>query len=248
MTTTIRHLLSITAVALSFPSLAQESEPLRWTLEEFRTRCIPLWDDDVAVEGGGCTVAEFGEIAELGGSTFYYARYHDRRVPDGLGLIDPHREFNVLVILASDPPDRELATVFHVRGDGYGSLTYLAPKLLRTQRGPILYLEGRGPGGSDGQYDNHEYWLWQSGEWVLLDALSWVYALRERMPDGYRVGVWDLAPALETMTYVTSGYRAGDSRAHPTGGTFTIRFAWDDLTLRVASIEHDPNPDGASTD
>ena len=147
-----------------------------------------------------------------------------------------------MVLLRSDPPNRDEAAVFHVRKPEGGSLVFLAPELIRTQRGPILCLEGRGPGGGDAQYNNHEYWLWRSGGWVLLDALSWVYALRDRLPDGYSMAVWNLAPALETMTYVTEAYRGGASSARPiVDGTFTIRFVWDDLTLRVASIEHDPN-------
>ncbi|MYD97492.1 MAG: hypothetical protein F4X98_08915 [Gammaproteobacteria bacterium] len=242
--TTIRCLLSVTAVILGLVPLAEEAEPLRWTLDEFRTRCIPLWSDEPTAKGDDCTVAEFGEIVELDGSTFYYARYHDGRAPDP-GWFQTLGEFNVLVILRSDPPDREAATVFHVRkpGNDYGYLTHFAPELIRTQRGPILYLKALGPGGSDGQYDNHQYWLWRSGGWVLLDALSWVYALRERMPNGYSLGgIRNLAPALETMNYATDAYRAGDSRAEPTGGTVTIYFEWDDLTLQVARFEHDPNP------
>lgn len=245
MTTRIRHFLLITPAALSIVVRAQEAQPIRWALDEFQTRCIPLWSDHPTVEEEDCTVAEFGEIATLDESTFYFARYHDRSqpIPDEL---QPYvvTEFNVLVILRSDPPNLEEATVIHVRTDeAYGFMTHLAPELLQTDRGPILYLAGRGLGAGRSQYDKDEYWLWQSDTWVPLDVHSWIYDFRDRMSDGFRLnGIGDLATALGTMTYVDSAvHRDGDAMCCASGGTIWIHFEWDDLTLRVVSFEHDPS-------
>lgn len=246
MATLIRQFLLIAAGALSISAHAQEAEPLQWPLDEFRTRCIPLWTDDPNVEVEDCTVAEFGEIAELDGSRFYYARYHDRTrpIPDEIQLPSV-TEFNALVILRMDQPNRQNATVFHVRKQDSGSWfeTFHAPKLLQTDRGPILHLAGRGLGAGRSQYDRHQYWLWRSGTWVALDVLSWIYEFRGQMPDGFGLGgIGDLATALRTMTYVDTWVRRdGDYMCCPTGGTIRIQFEWDDLTLRVLSFEHDPD-------
>ena len=68
------------------------------------------------------------------------------------------------------------------------------------------------------------------------------------MPAGFRLnGIGDLTSALRTMTYVDNAVlRDSDCMACPSGGTVRIQFEWDDLTLRVVSLEHDP--DGQSPD
>ena len=245
MTTVFRLFLLITAAAVSTPVRAQEAEPIRWGLEEFRTRCIPLWSDYPTVEEEDCTVADFGEIVELDGSTFYFARYHDRSrpFPDELPSYMVI-EFNVLVILRSDPPNLEDATVVHVRRheEEYGFLTILAPELLQTDRGPILYLAGRGLGSGTSQYKYDEYWLWRSGTWLPLDMHGWFNVFWDRILEGFWLsGIFDLATALSTMTYVAPVHSDEDAQCCPSGGTIWIHFEWDDLTLRVVSFEHDPS-------
>ena len=246
MTTPFLQFLLITTAAVVLSARAQEAEPLRWTLEEFRTRCIPLWTNDPTVEAEDCTVAEFGEIAELDGVRFHYARYHDRRRPiPNWSTLAPVTEFNALVILRMDPPDRDEATVFHVRKQTEDSWfdTFDAPELLQTDRGPILYLLGRGLGAGMSQYGYDEYWLWQPGTWVPLDVHGWGYTARERMPAGFWLAGIDsteLTRAMTTMTYVSYVLRDDDAMCCPSGGTVRIQFEWDDLTLRVVSLEHDP--------
>ena len=239
----IRQFL-VFGAAVSCVSTHAEDTELVGTLEEFQSDCIPLWPDAPATMAEDCTVAEFREIVRLDESTFYFARYHDRTrpVPDGVGL-PPSNEFNALVLIRADGPEGGEATVVHVRKPDEGSYwrEFLAPEVLRTGRGLVLYLAGRGLGDSHSQYGYDEYLLWQSGTWVELDVHSWVYRLRERMPDGYRLkGIFDLAPSLETLKYVsTAVLREGDGDCCPTGGTVSIRFYWDDLTLRVENFEHD---------
>ena len=237
-------LVPMAVAALAIAADAQEPEPLRWTLEAFQTRCIPLRANDPTIETEDCKVAEFGEFAELDGWTFYYARYHDRGAPvPNWGTGAPVKEFNALVAMGVDPVDRDQATVFHVRKyedyGGYPSVIFAAPVLLQTGRGPILYLQGFGPGALQFEYD--QYWLWQFGTWVALDTDGWLKDISEQMPDGfYLYGVGDLRTALSTLTYVRAARREEDAMCCATGGTLTIRFEWDDLTLRVASFEHDP--------
>lgn len=55
-------------------SHAEGAEAPRWTLDKFRTSCIPIWSEEAAA---ACEVAEFGEVAKLGGSTLYFALYDD---------------------------------------------------------------------------------------------------------------------------------------------------------------------------
>lgn len=237
----MRRFLVFGAAVCGMSTHAEEAKPLVRTLEEFRSHCIPLWPDAPTTLAGDCTVAEFGELVQLDGSTFYFARYHDRTrpTPDSVGL-PPSTEFNALVLIRADPAEGGEGTVVHVR-KREGLDEFLAPVLLRTARGPVLYLAGRGIGDSHSQYGYDEYLLWQAGTWVELDVHSWVYGVRNLMPDGYRLkGIIDLAPSLETLEYVsTSVLRDGDGDCCPTGGTVSIRFYWDDLTLRVASFEHD---------
>ena len=245
-TPTLGILLTATAFG-TLPVYAQEAAPLRWTLEEFRTRCIPLWSDDPTAEAEDCTVAEFGEIAELDGSTFYFARYHDRPlpVPEGVEMLRLG-EFNALVILRADPTNREEATVLHVRKREqyafYQPLHFHAPELIQTDRGQVLYLRGSGLGDGAFQYQYDQYWLWRSGTWVPLDVHGWNDTMRERMPDGFGLGGihGDIPRALRTLTYDAPVRRDGDYDCCPTGGTIKIQFEWDDLTLRVVSFEHDP--------
>lgn len=239
----IRYFLVFGAAVSGMPAHAEEARPLVRTLEEFRSHCIPLWPDAPTTLAGDCTVAEFGELVQLDGSTFYFARYHDRRrpIPDSVGL-PPSTEFNALVLIRADPAEGGEGTVVHVRKleehDYWGE--FLAPKVLRTSLGPVVYLAGRGLGGGHSQYSYDEYLLWRSGTWVELDVHSWVRGVRAGMPDGYRLqGVYDLAPSVETLEYVGSVLRDGDSNCCPTGGTVSIRLYWNNLTLRVASFEHD---------
>lgn len=240
----IRRFLVFGAAISAMPAHAEEALPLVRTLEEFRSHCIPLWSDAPTTLAGDCTVAEFGELVQLDGSAFYFARYHDRTrpIPDAVGL-PPSTEFNAVVLIRADPAEGGEGTVVHVRKLEEHSYwgEFLAPKVLRTGPGLVLYLAGRGLGDSHSQYDYDEYLLWRSGTWVELDVHSWVYGVRKRMPDGYRLkGIIDLAPSLETLKYVsTSVLRDGDGDCCPTGGTVSIRFYWDDLTLRVESFEHD---------
>ena len=238
----IRRTLVFGAAVCSMPAHAEEAGPLVRTLEAFRSHCIPLWPDAPATLAGECTVAEFRELARLDGSTFYFARYHDRTrpIPDSDGL-PPNTEFNALVLIRADSAEGGEGTVVHVRKpeehDYWGDFS--APKVLRTGLGLVLYLAGRGLGGGHSQYGYDEYLLWRGGTWVELDVYSWVYGVRAAMPDGYRLqGIYDLAPSLETLEYVGSVLRDGDSDCCPTGGTVSIRFYWDDLKLRVASFEH----------
>ena len=143
------------------------------------------------------------------------------------------------------------ATVFHVRKheEQYGYLTNLAPELLQNDRGPILYLAGRGLGSGRSQYRNDEYWLWRSGTWLPLDVHGWYIDFRDRMPDGFiHWGLVYLATALSTMTYVDAIHRDEDAMCCPSGGTIRIHFEWDDLELRVAGFEHDPSVQFQFTD
>jgi len=107
----MRRFLVFGATISGMPAHAEEALPLVRTLEEFRSHCIPLWSDAPATLAGDCTVAEFGELVQLDGSTFYFARYHDRTrpTPDSVGL-PPSTEFNALVLIRADPAEgRELA-------------------------------------------------------------------------------------------------------------------------------------------
>ena len=145
------------------------------------------------------------------------------------------RNFLVITVAA-------LSIVVRAQEAAYAFMTHLAPELLQTDCGPILYLAGRGPGSGSSQYDNDEYWLLQSDTWVPLDVLGWVYDFRDRMPDGFSLhGIGDLATGLSTMTYVDAVHRDGDAMCCASGGTIWIHFEWDDLTLRVESFEHDPS-------
>ncbi|MYD96014.1 MAG: hypothetical protein F4X98_01330 [Gammaproteobacteria bacterium] len=228
-------------VAVGGLSHGQEAEPLRWALDEFRTRCIPLWGD---VPNSDCTVAEFGEVAELDGSTFYFAVYDDRSAPVPDWATSWSRQANAVVLFRAERPDLQTAIVLHVRKPDreYGQRAYRAPELLRTDLGPVFYLQGYGSGDGSFQFQYDEYWLWRSGSLVALDVHGWLYPTRERMPSGFSLkGIGDLRDALQTLRYVSGDVaRDGDGDCCPTGGTVSIRFEWDGLSLRVADFEHDP--------
>ena len=220
---------------------AQDAEPLRWTLDEFRTRCVPLWSDEPHPE---CRVAEFGEVAVLDGSTLHFAVYDDPAMPIPIWGASGWRQRNALLLLKADHPDPEVATVFHIRKPerGDGLIMYNAPEVIETDLGSVLFLRGSGSGDGSFQFQYDEHWLWRSGTLVPLDVHGWLHPMRERMPDGFALkGIGDLRDALRTLTYVSRDVAVdGDGDCCPSGGTLRIRFEWDVLTLRIESFEHDP--------
>ena len=58
MTTPTLGLLLTATAFVNLSAFAQEAAPLGWTLEEFRTRCIPLWSNEPTAVAEDCTVAE----------------------------------------------------------------------------------------------------------------------------------------------------------------------------------------------
>jgi len=242
----VRGFLAVAAAMSSVVAIAQNSEPeaLRWSLEEFQSTCIPLWPDELTEGGGDCTVAEFGEIGEFDGVRYYYARYHDdsRYRPEDVLVFAI--EFNALVLLRADSADDRMASVFHVRQQWENDWhqIYRKPEIIQTDHGSILYSQGLGAGWSGQQFSHDRYWLWRSGDWVEIDVHGWLPTMREQVPDGFQLGgIYELAQALPTMTYEISARRDGDATCCPSGGTIRIQFEWDDLTLRVASFEHEPD-------
>ncbi|MYE84376.1 MAG: hypothetical protein F4X36_21510 [Gammaproteobacteria bacterium] len=227
--------------ALGGMSHAQGAEPLRWALDEFRTRCVALWSDEPHPE---CRVAEFGEVAVLDGWTLFFAVYDDPAMPILIMGTSGWRQRNALVLLKADRLDPQEATVLHIRKPerGDGPIMYHVPEVIETELGPVLFLRGTGSGDGSFQFEYDEHWLWRSGALVPLDVHGWLYPMRERMPDGFALkGIGDLRDALRTLTYVSRDVAvAGDLDCCPSGGTLRIRFEWDDLTLRVESFEHDP--------
>ena len=205
----IRYGMLPAAFILSVAATAQDAEPvqadLNWTLDEYRTRCVPIWSEEslelVGVDGG-CAVAEFGEIVTLDGFKFYYALYNDdkRFIPDNLfpdedpevwinSLRDGQwvTEFTALALFKEDTEIRERATMFHLRKQrnrpsGFTQvLTFAAPEIIQADIGLIMYLRGFGCCDGMSQYGFDEYWLWRDGDWIQLDPHSWFRSARERL-------------------------------------------------------------------
>ncbi len=254
------------ALFLSVSIVAQDAEPeyvnLNWTLEEYQTRCIPIWSEEeleLAVVDGGCTVGKFGDIAELDGSRFYYALYNDDK--KSLPRVDPpddieaeirrlrdenwRTESTALAIFKATAEDRERATVVHLRKQGripYGSLQiepFTEPELIQTDIGPVIYLRGFGCCDGMQMYRFDEYWLWRDGDLLQVDTNAWFRSARERLrlPAGYSLnGISNLAQALPTLTYDASIWGPEDPDCCPSGGEVRIHFEWEDLTLRISSF------------
>ena len=241
----MRRTLLMIAGALAGSSEAQVAETFSWPVDEFRSRCIPLWSD---APDPDCTVAEFREFAKLDGTSFFFALYDDRSKPVPDWMTSDSQTSNALVLLSADRRDLDVATVLHVRKPKPGTepRSYRFPELIQTDLGPVFYLQGDGLGDGSFQFQYDEYWLWRAETLVPLDVHGWLYPMRERMPTGFKLkGIGDLRDALRTLSYVTSDVaRDGDADCCPTGGTVTIRFKWDHLTLRVASFEHEPRQSG----
>lgn len=181
-----RLLVLVTVSVWCGLSHAEGAKALRWTLDEFRTSCIPVWSEEPAA---ACKVAEFGEVAKLGGSTLYFALYDDPSQPNPGWASQSSRQRNVLVLLRATAPNPQEATVMHVRKPepSYVDGMFHPPELIQTDLGPVLYLRGSGHGDGRFQFQYDEHWLWRSGTLVPLDVHSWFYSMRTRMPAGFEL-------------------------------------------------------------
>lgn len=113
------------------------------------------------------------------------------------------------------------------------SLSYRPPQIIKAAAATFLYI----PIAVDGTaHENASaYFLLERGEWVPIEAATWLEDLRRRLPTGLEIrkGVW---PDLETMTAEAGLYRSGDDNASPTGGIVRIRLAIRSKHLVIDSL------------
>ncbi len=269
MFTLARSGVLFSALIVSASVIAQDLGPryaeLNWTLEEYQTRCIPIWSEEmleIAVVDGGCTVAEFGEIAQIDGFSIYYALYNDdkRFLPEYLEADDDRdvwiqnlrasenwvTESTALVLFQIGPGTQDRPTIFHLRKQerpsGFTQVeTFSIPEIIQTDIGPVMYLRGFGCCDGMQQYVFDEYLLWRDHEWLKLDPHAWFQNSHDplRLPAGYSLnGIGNLFfQSLKKLIYDASVWGPDDPNCCPSGGDARIHFEWDDLTLRISSFD-----------
>jgi hypothetical protein len=208
-----------------------------------RDRCIEFRDvkqDNGPSDFRECRVSEFGEFGVVDGETYYYAiyclipsyttekgecgddsfiaRYHRAR-GSAVFVRNPSSENARLLF---ERVEREIATVYSEK-----------PEIVRNSAGTLLYLpvavDGTGHGNAS------DYYLREAGEWVPIEAATWLAELRTRIPAGLEIwkGVW---PDLRTMRADAGLYRADDANCCPTGGIARIRLAIRSRQLVIDSV------------
>lgn len=240
-----RFLVRLSVLFCAVPLLsagAQGGSTGAWTIEDVRANCVPIEESDPEVERY-CTVAEFDEVVSIGTHTLYYALYQDSLPDSERSHSDNHS--NVLVLFSGSTADDSL-DLLHVRHYMRSWwVSYDAPKILESERGPILYLPGAGIGDGRSQYAYDEYWLWKDDSWQELDVWGW-YAetnhMSEFLPPDHSldgIGYFDLT----SMRYTGDVRRSEDCHNCATGGRMTISFEWRDLELKVKDVEYFPIKD-----
>ncbi len=252
----IRACLLSATLGLCVDAVAQDTEDIRWTLDQFQSTCIPLWPVEATEGGEGCTVAQFDEFAELDETKFYYARYHDRSRPpvsDGFGYVNTR--FNAVIIIRADQIDRNMGAVVRVIKQPVDSWDeeFYPPSLIQTRDGPVMYVQGWGMGNSGIQFLRDRYFLWKSDTWTEIDAGGWSgdrqlqADVQEALPDGLSIDglwlftVWDFASSFPTMTYESPVWLDTDPRCCPSGGSIRLYFELVDRRLQVSHFEYFPD-------
>lgn len=238
--TNVRLTLLI-VIASCVPAHAQITTVGSWNIAEVHSACIPIEESDLDAESRECTVAEFDKVVTIDKQTFYYALYRDFLPQDRQPEKETHS--NVAVIFRGSIGSGEV-TVFHVRNHlRRWFYSYDLPRLLDSDRGPVLHLPGSGLGDSRLQFSYDEYWLWRDDTWVQLDVWGWTNSwLDEYLPAGLNLdGIRKSDFNLPSMQYSGMVRRSDDCHTCATGGSATISFEWDDLVLKIRNVEYFPS-------
>lgn len=98
-----------------------------------------------------------------------------------------------------------------------GGAEYDDPQVVVNEYGRILTVTARLPDGTR----NSDYYLWQSGQWLRLDARRWLQDFVKGLPAGVRVGQVEL-PDIDTMSAKVTLYRPGSSGCCRDGEVATV--------------------------
>ena len=153
---------------------------------------------------------------------------------------------NVLRLFVGERDSRyvSLYRAWHADRTKLGPFAYKSPEVINTDRGTVLHVNRFDNGAGMTLWFNHEYWLWQWGDWQRLDVTSWYKEVNSFVPSGYRVhGVSETHFDLPGMKNISPVAKHGDGNCCPTGGTVTIQFRWEDLSLAISDVTYDADTD-----
>lgn len=83
-----------------------------------------------------------------------------------------------------------------------GGTEYDDPQVVVNEFGRLLTVTAHLPGGGV----SSDYYLWQSGRWLSIDAKHWLKDLPRRLPAGFRLGQVSL-PDMDTMSATLTLFR-----------------------------------------
>ncbi|HEV3139868.1 MAG TPA: hypothetical protein VGY57_05105 [Vicinamibacterales bacterium] len=228
------------------PPPAATADARTFSLRTIRQACIEFTDVKKGTEPTDlrdCRVTEFGEFGSVERQTYYYAIYclvpndtAEKGNCEGDSFNAQYYSRRGLAIFAA-PPRNDNARLLFERADlDLGLAVYPdKPEILTVASGTMLYIpiqvDGTGAGNES------EYYLREAGQWIAIDAESWLADLSKRIPAGLEIwkGVW---PNVHTMRAEAGLYRRSDANCCPTGGRARIqlsirsrRFVIESLTI-----------------
>ena len=229
---------------------AQTSTGPKFSVEQLQNVCISLEPERDGVPSRECSVEEFGLLTTTDLYDFYYALYRDLlETPSRLNLElwdEPYSNKNVLLLFAGERNGdyARLERAWYADRAKLGPSAYQAPEIISTERGRVLHIIRNDTGAGVTQWFNHEYWLWQWGNWQRLDVTSWYKGIDAYLPSGYHVlGLSSNHFDLPNLRSISSVQKPGDANCCPSGGLITIQFKWIDLSLAIYDVSYDPDFD-----
>jgi hypothetical protein len=232
------------AAAIAYAGSAERAPGERiFALDALKQSCIEFAAVRVGPsdsDASDCRVSEFESLGIMGGRQYYYALYC--LIPSYAtknGQCDSksfnaryYRERALAIFVGEGAPGSARLWIERATAD-IGLFVYEKPAIVKNSIGTFLHVPIRVDGTGGG--NESEYYLWDGGQWRLLETKSWLEDLKKRVPPENELwhGVW---PNLANMTAKTGLYRHGDANCCPTGGAAEVTLTVENDRFVIRSL------------